>query len=144
MKKMHSQQGFTLLELMVVLALIGILAGFFYPRLASSGDDAKVAAARTWMNKDFPAGISAQLARTRSCSTVTKDNLTKRGVNEKTLWGDSWTVSVTSNTVTLTYPLTSAQDMASAGADLATLKEDGIVQTSTFTSPNLLVTYRCQ
>src|SRR5690606_38699857 len=109
-----------------------------------SGDDAKVDAARTTLNKDFPAGISAQLARTRSCATVTTDNLHKRGVNDKTVWGDTWTVATSGNIVTLTYPLSSAQDITGAGTDLALVADDGVVSSATFTNPNLVVTYRCQ
>lgn len=142
--KKTSQSGFTLVELMVTLAIVGLLAAFFYPSLGNTGDDAKVAAARTSLNKDFPAAISAQLARTRSCSTVTTENLHKRGVNDKTVWGDTWTAVPNGNIVTLTYPLSSAQDVASAGTDLALVAEDGVVTSATFTNPNLIITYRCQ
>jgi general secretion pathway protein G len=41
------QRGFTLIELMVVMFILGILAAFIAPRLIGRTDDAKVSAAKT-------------------------------------------------------------------------------------------------
>ncbi|MDO9475756.1 MAG: type II secretion system major pseudopilin GspG [Pseudohongiella sp.] len=45
-RKTRPQQGFTLLELMVVVVILGILGALVVPRIISRPDDARVMAAR--------------------------------------------------------------------------------------------------
>jgi general secretion pathway protein G len=46
----HRHQGFTLIELMVVLVIIGVLGALIVPNLIDRADDARVTAARTDVN----------------------------------------------------------------------------------------------
>ena len=46
----RSQRGFTLIELMVVLVIIGVLAALIVPNVLNRADDARVTAARTDVN----------------------------------------------------------------------------------------------
>jgi general secretion pathway protein G len=45
--KLRHQDGFTLIELMVVMAIIGVLAALIVPNVLGRADDARVMAART-------------------------------------------------------------------------------------------------
>lgn len=45
-RKRHFQRGFTLIEIMLVLALLGLMASFLIPKIAGQGDKGKISATK--------------------------------------------------------------------------------------------------
>lgn len=126
--KRSSQQGFTLIELIVVLVILGILAAFAIPRFANVNADARVAAMQ---------GLAGSL---RSSSALVHGLALARGQT-----GPTGTVPLEGSTVTLVngYPTASA-----AGIEATVLNLEGFAVThgagvSTFRPISLAATTTC-
>lgn len=146
-----AQKGFTLIEVMIVVVILGVLAAIVVPNLAGSSDDTMVGATAHRMKVGFPAAIGRQFARTQNCATVTKNDLVDRGETPMTSWNENWTVSnATANVVEITFPLGASTDPADAGANLLTQLNTAMANGNTnlnsvaFNNPNLVVEYRCR
>lgn len=140
------QKGFTLLEIVIAIAIVAMLAAFILPGLLQNKEDAKYSTALTQLEKDFPSAITRQVSRTNTCSStsITKALLLERGLPAKTVWNTDWSVAgVTSNTVTINYTLDSTDDKTAA--DMATaLSSNNNVQSATASgNTQIAVAYRC-
>ena len=58
----RASKGFTLVEILIVLALIGIVAGLAMQNLGGLFGDGKEKAAKTWINSTGPAYVNSYLA----------------------------------------------------------------------------------
>ena len=154
MSKMQTsgkQGGFTLIEILIVIIIIGILLAVVAPSIGGKQEDAKVSASNLMLKQSFPGAIGSQYARTQDCTSITKANLVSRGLNGDTPFGDSWTVSnATASEIEITFPVGSANDSAEAGGDINTVLTAAIadgansLNASSFADPDLTVTYQCR
>jgi len=144
-KAKKGQQGFTLVELVVVMAILALIIAVMSSDLFQSKEDAKVQAARTQLTKDFPSAITRILTMTNLCSstTIDKAKLVARGAPAQTVFGLAWAVSTSAgNTVTITYPLDlDDTTLATSLKDALTLSPN--VKSVTSTSSQVVVSYRC-
>ncbi|MCK1788708.1 prepilin-type N-terminal cleavage/methylation domain-containing protein [Pseudomonas violetae] len=142
----NKQKGFTLLEIVIAIAIVAMLAAFILPGLLQNKEDAKFSAALTQLQKDFPSAITRQVSRTNQCSTavVTKSLLEARGLPSFTVWNTGWTVSnVSTNQVTINYTIDST-DQATASNLATALNQSNNVQSALATAnASVTVVYRC-
>lgn len=141
----RKQKGFTLIELMVVLAIIGIFIKIFMPGLFQSQEDAKVQGVKTQLLKDFPSSITRLVTMSNTCSntTITYDKMVERGMPSQTVFGGTWTITTSGgNTATVTYPLDlNDTDLATDLKDVLTGAPN--VKSVSATSSQIVVAYRC-
>jgi len=74
MSRFISNKGFTLIELMVVIVIIGVLASLAIPRFSEASDKAKVAEAPRVL-ASFESAFLASAAEMPADSIKTKDNI---------------------------------------------------------------------
>lgn len=144
-KGARKQKGFTLVELIIVMAVIAILMFVLMPGLFQSKEDAKIQGVKTQLLKDFPGGITRLVTMTNKCTktTITYDKLVERGMQPETVFGQKWTVTTAGgNTATVTYPLD--LDDPALATDLKTaLTGAPNVKSVTSTAAQIVVAYRC-
>ncbi len=142
----NKQAGFTLLEVVIAIAIVALLAAAILPGLLQNREDAKYSTALTQLQKDFPSAITRQVSRTNACNAtnITTATLTSRGLPVTTAWNEAWTAAVAGNLVTITYPITNAADPAKTGADMAAaLTGSNNVASAAYASSKMTVSYRC-
>lgn len=142
------QRGFTLIELVITLAVLAVIIGVMTSGLFQSQEDAKIQAARTQIMKDFPSGITRITTMANSCTAVTTAKMKARGLPDNTVWGTAWAVAgATSSGVTITYPTglsdpTILTDVADGIPKYPADKSSNITSI-TVASTTMTIVYRC-
>lgn len=118
-------KGFTLVELIAVVAIISMIAVYITIEINQSSDDAKIGLATAFLTSNVPSAISSFRARhLASCQKIsadftppngtpvtgneaTKANLVLRGLAPTTPWNDEWTASYddSAREITIEFPL---------------------------------------
>jgi prepilin-type N-terminal cleavage/methylation domain-containing protein len=142
--RMRKQKGFTLVEIVIVLVLLGTIIAVIGVNLSESQDDVLIGTTGLWLEKNLPEAIGKYRVGAGSCSGITKAALTGRGLDGNTSWGEAWSISLAGTDLTLTYPLGSSPDKATIGAQLTTrMGSNTNVSSASYADPNLTVVYNC-
>lgn len=121
-----SGKGFTLIELITVIAIVSLLVVYITFELGSTNEDAKVSMATTFFVGNVPAAISAYRARNmNSCDALNlleegpiapeiaiRDELVRSGLPEFTPWGERWTAAYSRDArrLYIIFPFTGSED----------------------------------
>ena len=105
--KKRKQNGFTLIELMVVVAIVGILTAVGLPELSKAQDKAKSAAAKSFVSNEAKScslalvtGDAYTLSAAPTNVTLDNDNSCEaNGTIKATGGGDTWSVTFDSSGV---------------------------------------------
>ena len=147
MKKLNKssikEEGFTLIEIVIVVFIIGVLAAVLLPAIFQSRNQGQFGASETQINTSFPRAIAGMLIYQPSCLNQTKAVLIATGGLKSTNpFGQLWTVSATTtNTLTVTYPFDSAANATLMGTRLGASQS---LNSATPTGVNLAIVYACQ
>jgi prepilin-type N-terminal cleavage/methylation domain-containing protein len=101
LKELHMRRGFTMIELIFVIVIIGILAAVAIPKLAGTRDDAK---------------MSAEIANAKTCLSDVQAHYTAQG-NLTGFSSDACTKAAAGSVVTATVTTTvGSESVVIAGA----------------------------
>lgn len=139
----QAQSGYTIIEIAIAVTVLVFLAGILYYGFLNFRNDQKFNAALIQLESKFPQAIITQASRSEcSSSSMTKTALIARGAPQRTVWNTDWTVSATSNEVTINYTIESNDQNTSQ--DLATsLGKSNNIESVSSTASTVSAVYRC-
>lgn len=120
----NEQKGFTLVELITVIAIVSLLAIYLSFEMGEAGEDAKIGMASTFLLSNVPStmhSIRARAAGFCGLPAVAKPDLEARGLYGQTPWGDDWSAAYNSviRQLTISFPTTHADEPAAAAAAIS-------------------------
>jgi prepilin-type N-terminal cleavage/methylation domain-containing protein len=89
MRKRKQKKGFTLVEISIVIAIIGILSGFIYVRVTQSIQDSKIARTTSDLNNAKKVIDLAKQKKQSNLADIISDWLDKEGITTTNPWGPS-------------------------------------------------------
>lgn len=140
-KLIKNQKGFTILELVIVLVIIGILGAFLYPQFSGKENSSKITSVETETLRWYEAGKSyvsnhGQTDYTNATkANIVSDNLKADNNNA---FGKTWTVAAKTGDATKLEVVTNADTAASATAVADKLTAKGYTSTASGTQVTTL------
>lgn len=148
-------RGFTLVELIAVVAIISMIAVYITIEINQSSDDAKVGIATAFLASNVPAAISSYRARNRSsCRALGSgtgvditSTLVSRGLAPNSPWDEPWSAVYNDSTreISVTITTTGQQANDSASTIATNLNDAEVPQVVRATASNntATVVYSC-
>lgn len=153
LKNRNKQVGFTLVELITVVAIISMIAIYITIEINRSNDDAKVGIATAYLTSSVPAAISSYRARhLGNCNGIDTpsvlENLEDRGMSDTSPWGTTvsatWDGDARQITVAFEIPGGDAGEVGTALLDNLNLSSGQFSDLpESFTEGSFRVTYDC-
>jgi len=119
----RKSKGFTIIEVIIVLLLIGLLVAAIVPNIRGKKDEAQFKAAELFFSKTMNESLATLFGRLGTVNGVTAARIQATGVTTLSEWGTAWTMAsaCAAEACTITYPIggPSAAATDQNGTDLA-------------------------